>query len=213
MTINTERYQDQIAILPQNGQQIIAQYNQDHIIVYQAFNANIANDAVEMQGFGGKHYSFDRMTWIKPNFLWMMYRAGWGKKTNQERILAITVKMKGFYTILSQALHAKYKSNLYESRAEWQAAMSRSEVRLQWDPDHDPYGNKLQRRAIQLGLKGEILQEFSTKWIIRIEDISDFVYAEKARLDKEGPENLMVPIERTLDLNRPEIERSIGIRR
>jgi len=25
----------------------------------------------------------NRMTWIKPNFLWMMYRSGWASKKNQ----------------------------------------------------------------------------------------------------------------------------------
>jgi len=29
-------------------------------------------------------------------------------------------------------------------------------VRLQWDPDHSPKGEKLARRAIQLGLKGKV---------------------------------------------------------
>ncbi|WP_422570328.1 DUF4291 family protein, partial [Erwinia billingiae] len=29
------------------------------------------------------------MTWIKPSFLWMMYRSGWGMKDpGQKRILA-----------------------------------------------------------------------------------------------------------------------------
>lgn len=32
-------------------------------------------------------------------------------------------------------------------------------VRLQWDPDHAPNYEKEQRRAIQLGLKGEVSQE------------------------------------------------------
>ena len=41
------------------------------------------------------------MTWIKPSFLWMMYRSGWGTKTDQERILAIDITREGFNTILS----------------------------------------------------------------------------------------------------------------
>ena len=35
--------------------------------------------------------------------------------------------------------------------------MAASEVRLQWDPDHDPHGRPLARRALQLGLRGEAL--------------------------------------------------------
>ena len=37
------------------------------------------------------------MTWIKPSFLWMMYRAGWGyKDDNQRRILAIDLDRADF---------------------------------------------------------------------------------------------------------------------
>lgn len=48
-------------------------------------------------------------------------------------------------------------------------------VRLQWDPDHDPHGAKQNRRAIQLGLKGDILKSFNDDWIRDISDITDFV--------------------------------------
>ncbi|HOY05022.1 MAG TPA: DUF4291 family protein [Saprospiraceae bacterium] len=59
------------------------------LLVYQAFNPAIAAYAAEHRRFGGPAYSFNRMSWIKPNFLWMMYRAGRAAKPSQERILAI----------------------------------------------------------------------------------------------------------------------------
>ena len=47
----------------------------------------------------------ERMTWIKPSFLWMMYRAGWGKKDeNQKRILAIDISIEGFEWALEHSL-------------------------------------------------------------------------------------------------------------
>nr|WP_240038802.1 MULTISPECIES: DUF4291 family protein [Okeania] len=36
------------------------------------------------------------MSWIKTNFLWMMYRSAWGSKTGQEIILAVTIKRTAF---------------------------------------------------------------------------------------------------------------------
>jgi Domain of unknown function (DUF4291) len=54
------------------------------------------------------------MTWIKPNFLWMMYRSGWGRKEGQEVTLAIRIKRSAFDEILSQAVHSKYTPELYE---------------------------------------------------------------------------------------------------
>lgn len=53
--------------------------------------------------FGGPHFSIDRMTWIKTNFMWMMYRCGWAQKANQERVLAVRIKRDAFEYILSQA--------------------------------------------------------------------------------------------------------------
>ena len=89
------------------------------------------------------------MSWIKPNFLWMMYRSGWATKKGQEKILAVWITRAGFEEILSHAL-----TGHQEKEREMDA---RSQVRLQWDPDHDPHGASQQRRAIQLGLRDEVM--------------------------------------------------------
>ena len=64
---------------------------------------------------------------------------------------------------------------VYSSEAEWKRALAQSAVRLQWDPDHDPFGAKVERRALQLGLRGDVLARYAREWIVRIEDISPFV--------------------------------------
>jgi hypothetical protein len=58
------------------------------------------------------------MTWIKTNFLWMMYRSGWATKHNQEKILAITIKKEGFLDILSKAIESTAKINLVSKNKE-----------------------------------------------------------------------------------------------
>src|ERR1051326_6100358 len=100
------------------------------------------------------------MSWIKPNFLWMMYRCGWASKENQERVLAIWITKKDFESILEQAVFSSFQPTYYTSHEQWKEALEQKEVRLQWDPDHDPYGGKLTRRAIQLGMKGKMLEDF-----------------------------------------------------
>lgn len=205
--MKTEYYQQQQLRLPQQGAHIIAQATQDNIIVYQAFNPAIAQYAVANQRFGGSHYSFARMTWIKPNFMWMMYRAGWASKPNQERILAITLKKEGFDEILRQAVFSSFKAARYSTKEEWQQALTQSSVRLQWDPDHAPNGDKLQRRAIQLGLKGSILQQLNNEWIIQIDDITPFVLQQKQNI---GTPDLRVPTEDVVDYsNHPAIVQNI----
>jgi hypothetical protein len=166
--MKTEKYKEQKRRLPIAGQQIIACKKDENIIVYQAFNPQIANYAVAHQQFGGAAYSFNRMSWIKPGFLWMMYRAGWASKEHQQNILAITLPIVHFKNILQQATISSYKEELFATQEIWKEELSKTEVRLQWDPDHDPYGNKQERKAIQLGMKGELLKKFCTEWIVKI---------------------------------------------
>jgi hypothetical protein len=55
--------------------QIRAQYDDSVIRVYQAYSDAIADVALERQTFVSPPFKMERMTWIKPSFLWMMYRA------------------------------------------------------------------------------------------------------------------------------------------
>jgi Domain of unknown function (DUF4291) len=174
MNLETEPYLDQLARWPTSGKHILAQFDDNTIIVYQAYCPAIARFAVKNQRFGGK-FSFERMSWIKPNFLWMMYRSGWASKPGQEHVLAIRIPRTGFDQLLRDAVASSFRASGFDLEAEWRAAIARSEVRLQWDPDHDPAGNKQERRAIQLGLRGDTLEAFTHAWIVEIQDITAFV--------------------------------------
>ncbi|MDJ1504390.1 DUF4291 domain-containing protein [Xanthocytophaga agilis] len=195
MKLLTEKYTDQQERLPTNGKQIIGQFDEEKIIVYQAYKPSIANFAVTNKFLGGKDYSYTRMTWIKPGFIWMMFRSGWATQENQERILAISIGRSHFETILKQAVHTSFKPVIYPSSEDWNTAMKQSDVRIQWDPDHYPNGKTLNRKAIQLGLKGQMAEQFAKKWILDIEDITDFVIEQKKNMDTSGIGELIVPKE------------------
>jgi hypothetical protein len=62
---------------PASGRQILAQYDDVSGGVYQAYRPEIGRLAT-FHGYHGDGFSLDRMSWIKPNFLWMTYRSGWG---------------------------------------------------------------------------------------------------------------------------------------
>jgi len=173
-------------------------------VVYQAFNESIGRYAVTHKKFGD-NYSFTRMSWIKTNFLWMMFRSDWGCSANQEVILAIWVKRAEFENILANVVHSTYKPQ-YGTENDWKKAVSNSEVRLQWDPDHSPKGGKLIRRALQLGLKGETLKNFAAGGaIIDIQDITEFVDSQR-NLAKGGIyDKLKVPHERIYTPSNQEI--------
>ncbi len=74
--------------------------------------------------------------------------------------------------------------------------MGRSSVRLQWDPDHHPSGAKLERRAIQLGLRGEVLEAFGRKELVEVIDLSEFVAEQRSRLSSGGASAIVTPRER-----------------
>lgn len=209
--MKTENYLTQKQRLPESGKQIIGYTAYDNIIVYQAYNNNIADYAIANQKFGGSHYSFSRMSWIKPGFLWMMHRAGWATKENQERILAVTLPIVHFKTILRQATISSFDSDLFASEQEWKQELQQTEVRLQWDPDHDPYGNKQIRKAIQIGMKGKVLEQFCTEWIIKIEDLTPFVQNQHAKVKAGKVDELILPYESILQLDDIAIEQRIGM--
>jgi hypothetical protein len=210
MKIELKKYDEQITEWPKSGYHIMAQYDEEEIIVYQSYRKDIGEFAAKNQFFGGE-FSLSRMTWIKPNFLWMMYRNGWGTKEGQEVVLAIHLKIAAFNKYLQNAVYSSYNDSLEISHEEWQEQVKTSSIRLQWDPDHDPYGNKLERRAIQIGLRDDFIKSFAKEDIILIEDISDFVKEQYYFVQNKQLENLMVPAERPFLFKDKELNKKLKI--
>lgn len=183
MNLQLEPYLQQVERWPAEGRHILAQFDDDSIVVYQAYRRQIGHFAAKHGYFGGD-FKLSRMSWIKPNFLWMMYRSGWGKKEGQEVVLAVRIKRAAFDLILSQAVHSTYVREVYSDQQAWKRALANSDIRLQFDPDHDPFGKPLERRAIQLGLRGEVLAKYAREWIVEIEDVSDFVQQQHQHVER-----------------------------
>jgi hypothetical protein len=187
MDLITEPYLTQNARWPRTGRHILAQFDAGSVVVYQAYRPAIGDFAARHGYFGGP-FSLGRMSWVKPNFLWMMYRSGWGAKEGQEVPLAVRLRRDAFGEILRRAVHSSYVSEVYGDEAEWKRAVASSDVRLQWDPDHGPSGAPVERRAIQLGLRGEVLARYAKEWLLGVEDVSGFV--------REQRENAVAPFDR-----------------
>ncbi|GCE12022.1 DUF4291 domain-containing protein [Tengunoibacter tsumagoiensis] len=210
MNIITEPYLVQANRWPQSGSQILAHYTDSSVIVYQAYRPGIGHFAARHHYFGGE-FSLSRMSWIKPGFLWMMYRCGWASKEGQEVVLAIHLKRSAFDTILAQAVLSTYVETLYGSMENWKQALKSSSVRLQWDPDHDPSGQKCERRALQLGLRDEVLKQYARDWIIDIEDITPFV-KQQSQFAREYPyQHLLVPQEKIYPILDSQLAKRLGM--
>jgi hypothetical protein len=210
MKLATESYLAQAARWPKSGRHIRAQYHAETIVVYQAFSPEIGRFATEHRYFGDG-FSLNRMSWIKPNFLWMMYRCGWATKPNQEVVLAVHIQRAAFDAILKLAVHSSFVSEVYGSEAEWKKALGESSVRLQWDPDHHPSGAKLERRAIQLGLRGEVLAKYANEWITEIEDISEFVREQHRHVVNKRYDELVSPREEIYVVADEQVATKLGV--
>jgi hypothetical protein len=201
MSLTTELYETQLREWPREGRHILAHYDDSSIIVYQAYRPSIGKFAIENGRLGGPEFSFSRMSWIKPNFLWMMYRSGWGMKEGQEVTLALRIRRAFFDDIVAQAVSSSYQTDYPGGREAWSAALGKSEVRLQWDPDHSPTGEKQERRAIQLGLRGQVLEAFAGPELIEVIDLSDFVASQRPYVTESMIATLRTPSERVYPFN------------
>src|SRR5262249_13577776 len=83
----------------------------------------------------------------------------------------------------------------FDSREEWASAVARSDVRLQWDPDHLPTGGKCERRAIQLGLRGAALEFYGKREILQVIDMSAFVADQRENVGDWRSGKLLTPVE------------------
>lgn len=205
MKLITESFATQTARWPKSGRVILAQSDPDSVVVYQAFRPSIGHYAAEHRHFGGGGFSMSRMTWIKPNFLWMMYRSGWGTKEGQEVTLAVRLTRSAFDQILDEAVHSSFTPQAYATPEDWKRAVATSNVRLQWDPDHGPSGSPLERRAIQLGLRGPVIKKYAREWILDIEDISEFVESQRQLVAVRKLDELVTPAETVYRVTDPAV--------
>jgi len=158
-----------------NEQNVIrARFDQSTIVVYQAYAPAIAEAAVASQRFVAP-FSFERMTWVKPSFLWMMERCGWATKPNQERVLAVHLLRERFDELVAQAVPTHFIPGVDSSAEAWRARADGADVLVQWDPERDLRGKKLNHRSLQLGIGRALARAFATQWIARIEDVTPLV--------------------------------------
>jgi len=190
--------------------EIRATFDRENITVYQAFNKKIAEEAIKHQTFQSP-FSTNRMTWIKPSFLWMMERSNWGQKSNQEHILAIQLKRTIFENILSQGILTSPSKRVYKSGIEWQTQFKDAKIYLQWDPERSFRGNKLEYRSIQIGISRHLIEEYVKEWIVSIQDMTPVV-KKMHQLSKKGDHTKAkkhLPIEKAYSL-KDEIKKVIG---
>jgi hypothetical protein len=151
------------------ARQIRADYDRDTIVIYQAYTPAIA-DAALAAGQFVPPFSFHRMTWVKPSFLWLMHRSNWGRKSGQEHVLAVRMTRAGWEKALSLAVQTSFQTGVFASPDEWAAQFAAARVHLQWDPERSLRGAGLPYYSIQVGLGRDVIREYVEEWVVAIED-------------------------------------------
>ena len=212
--------------------QIRALYDDETITVYQAYNSAIASAAVAAQKLhASPKFRPTRMTWIKPSWAWMLYRAGYSyKDPGQERILALKMRHADFVGLLEKAVltteHAaagspagpsgESRGDELDSEATGKKGRKRHrgpenkspDVKVQWDPERTVRLGRLEYRSIQIGIPAAVSPEWTEKWIVSIEDVTEKARGLKRVLDERSDvtnaelvEMGLVPVERPFDVS------------
>ncbi|KAH8676211.1 hypothetical protein BX600DRAFT_454549 [Xylariales sp. PMI_506] len=203
--------------------QIRAQYDEETVTVYQAYNQEIASQAVAFQKLNASPlFRPNRMTWVKPSWCWMMYRAGYSyKDRNQERILALKMKKEDFFRLLEKATLATSghgaqitkktpgMASTRDAAAEAGPETAKSAaVKVQWDPERSPRLERLEYRSIQIGIPVALQTEWIESQIASIEDVTERARGLKKILEQEPQisdhdllERGYIPEERELDVS------------
>ncbi|WP_033337953.1 DUF4291 domain-containing protein [Catenuloplanes japonicus] len=138
--------------------EIRAAYDNATITVYQAYSPAIAGPAL-VAGTFVPPFSFTRMTWIKPSFLWLMHRSNWAQKPGQERILAVRMTRAGFDAALAEAVPTT-------------GAHAGARVHVQWDPERSLRGAALNVYSIQVGIGRALIRTLVDEWIVSLTDVT-----------------------------------------
>lgn len=192
--------------------EIRAGYDATSIVVYQAYRREIALPAAQHNRFVPP-FSLNRMTWIKPSFLWMMERSNWGQKPGQEHILAVRITRQGWEDALSQAVLTSFEPGVYQDYDDWRRQLDSATVHVQWDPERTLRGASLPYRSIQVGLSRHIIRRYVEEWTVEIRDITPLVRKLSTLIQSGKSSNAqdLLPKERIYPLPDP-IARRLSMR-
>lgn len=172
--------------------------------VYQAFGDEIAAsiNASGGKSFGPK-FSMNRMSWVKPSFLWMMYRCGYATKPGQEHVFAIDIKEEGFRYMLEHSVLSESTSKAKDPEAKVLAhkKVSKSDIRCQWDPERSVRGGPLPIRSVQLGLRRDALKMYVNEWIVSMEEITPLVVEMRKLLEEKKDISHLLPKETPYEMS------------
>jgi hypothetical protein len=144
------------------------------VVVYQAFPEAIAKATLAAGRFVAP-FSFERMSWIKPSFLWLMSRSNWGRKSGQEHTLAIRIRHDALTEALSLGVLTHFEPRAHVAYDKWEQQFSVAPVHIQWDPERSLSGATLNWDTLQIGLGRGTVRRYADDWVVSIADMTERV--------------------------------------
>lgn len=186
------------------AREVRADFDDTTIVVYQAYPPAVAGPALAAGTFVAP-FRRGRMTWVKPSFLWMMYRCGWATKPDQERVLAVRITRAGFEEALGEAALSHVDPRVHADTDAWREQTRVSPVRVQWDPERSLTLDPLPWRSLQLGLSGTAVDRYVDAWVTDLTDVTGLARDVRAAvLDGDRDAALAaLPVERPYPLPEP----------
>ncbi len=154
---------------------VFANFDEEGIYVYQAFKPQTVEIAAKLGTFG-KGFSLDRISWIKPSFAWTLRRTKYATKNRMQAIAKIKLSHQAFLEILEQSIESHWNTQVFPSEMEWKSQLDKSDVIHQWDPERDLVGRRLDRQAIQIGIRGVVIRKYVSDYIISVEDVTPLAH-------------------------------------
>ncbi|KAK3379195.1 hypothetical protein B0T24DRAFT_610955 [Lasiosphaeria ovina] len=194
---------------PPPYREIRALFDDETITVYQAYSGTIASAAVAAQRLNASAaFSTTRMTWIKPSWAWMLYRAGYSHKDKgQERILALRMKHADFLSLLEKGVVARnHQHNSRRRRRSTDEAETETKVGAPGG-DGDAregaagVGTAEDSQSLQVPREGSMLPQVRIQWdperTVRLEKLGhrSIQIGVPGGLSAHWAENLIVSIE------------------
>lgn len=191
--------------------EIRADFDRETIVIHQAYAPAIADAALQAGKFVPP-FSFGRMTWIKPSFLWLMHRSRWGQKSGQERVLAVRIRRSGWEEALSLAVPTVFDPRGFASPDAWAERFAAAEVHVQWDTERTLRGAGLPYFSIQIGLSRQVIRRYVDDWLVSLVDLTPTVrkihtLLQAGRADQAAR---LLPPERLYPLPPP-LRRTLGM--
>src|SRR5690606_41958532 len=82
-------YIDEAPTWPDRGRVILAQYDTESVVVYEALSRAAARSVVQQGRPDALVADFARLHWFGTSFTWFMRRTGWATERGQRAVLAL----------------------------------------------------------------------------------------------------------------------------